>query len=95
MASNKSLRTLVTVFMDIVIVVAVIELLRVVIAFFGALSSASWGEVALRLTTPLVIPFGIEDITTPYGGVFEVDAVVTIIALLALEWVLSIVRKQV
>lgn len=94
-SKNKPLRGLFTVVMDVFVVAAVLVLGRLVVQFFGMLSSQAWGETVLRLTRVIVIPFGIESVKTPYGGVFDFDAVVTIVALLVVEWVLSIVRKQV
>lgn len=93
-SSSRPARMLVTVIMDILVVVAVIVALRLVVEFFGVLSSADWGQAVLRITQLIVIPFGIDPIVTPYAGVFSVDGVLTILVLLAAEWLLSIVRRQ-
>jgi hypothetical protein len=80
--------------MDILVVVAIAETLRLVVLFFGTLESAKWGEVVVALTNPLTLPLGFEDIKTPYGGVFEIDAAVTIVIVLVVEWVLSVIRSR-
>ena len=42
----------------------------------------------------LVIPFGVEAIKTPYGGIFDVDAAIMVALLILVEWVLSILRNR-
>jgi hypothetical protein len=80
--------------MDILVVVAIAETLRLVVLFFGTLESSNWGEVVVALTNPLTLPLGFEDIKTPYGGVFEIDAAITIVIVLVVEWVLSVIRSR-
>lgn len=85
-------RTLLTVLMDVFIVVALIALAALVIAFFGQLLAQPWGRQVYSLAGRVVIPFGIKAIATPYGGVFNVDAVVSIGLYMAIEWALGMVR---
>jgi hypothetical protein len=80
--------------MNILIVVAIALTVRLVVVFFGQLAAQGWGETVVALTNPVVIPFGVDAIKTPYGGVFEVNAALTIVALLAIEWILSGVRSR-
>lgn len=87
-------RTVVTVVMDLFVAVAVVLVVHLVVSFFGAASSASWGQSMLRLTRLLVIPAGIAPVPTPYGGQFDVNAAGTVLALLGLEWVLGLVRRN-
>lgn len=87
-------RIVVTLVMDVLFAVAVVVLAHVVITFFGALSSSAWGEGVLRLTRLLVLPLGIKDLATPYGGTFDVNAGITVFALLAVEWVLGLLRRN-
>lgn len=94
MADAKPVRTLLLVVMDILVAVAVVLVFRVVIEFFGALAVASWGKAVVSLTRPLVIPFGIHPITTPYGGVFDVNASITVVVLLAVEWAVGVARRS-
>ena len=49
---------------------------------------------AIALTRPLVIPFGVAAIKTPYGGGFEVNTALTIAVILLVEWVLSGIRAR-
>lgn len=97
--ANKSVRTFLTVLMDVLIVVAVALTVRMVIMFFGQLAAQSWGSAIVALTSIVTMPFGdwfsFEAlIKTPYGGVFDVDAALTVVTVLVLEWVLSVVRAR-
>ncbi len=94
MADVKPLRTILTIVMDILVVVAIAETVRLVVLFFGQLSSQRWGEVIVALTDPITISFGVEAIKTPYGGIFDVNAALTIVVVLALEFLLSRVRSR-
>lgn len=92
--SSRPARTFVTVVMDVLVVLAIALTIALVVAFFGQLAAQSWGHTVLALTKPLVIPFGVSPIKTPYGGVFSVNAALTIVVLLGLEWVLSGIRSR-
>ncbi len=87
-------RKILIVLMDVLIALAVAVTARLIVAFFGVLASQGWGELVLSVTKPLTIPFGIGAIKTPYGGVFEVNAALTIAAYLVAEWALSIARGR-
>jgi uncharacterized protein YggT (Ycf19 family) len=90
----RPIRSLITVVMNVLIIVAVLVTARIVILFFGALSSQAWAEAIVRVTDFLVIPFGVEAIKTPYGGVFDIDAALMVALLILVEWVLSIARNR-
>lgn len=94
MSSSTPVRTVLTVIMDVLVAVAIALTIRLVVQFFGALAAQGWGEAILALTDPLVLPLGVEAIKTPYGGVFDVDAALTVVLILVVEWVLSIVRSR-
>lgn len=94
MSNSKPVRTLLTIVMDVLVVVAIADTLRLVVLFFGQLAKAGWGEVVIAFTSPVVLPLGIEAIKTPYGGVFDVNAAATVVLLLVAEWVLSVVRSR-
>lgn len=89
------MRSAITIVMDVFVVVAVAQTLRLVVRFFGQLSSQQWGQTVVSVTNWFTMPFGVDAIRTPYGGVFDIDAALTIVALLAIEWVLSILRARV
>jgi phosphotransferase system glucose/maltose/N-acetylglucosamine-specific IIC component len=80
--------------MDVVIALAVAVTLRLGVRFFGQLAAQGWGKAIIAFTTPLVIPFGVHAIKTPYGGVFDVNAALTVCVFLLAEWVLSGIRNR-
>jgi len=90
----KPVRTVLTIVMDLFIVVAIALTIRMVVAFFGALASQEWGGILVTITDRMTLPLGIEGIKTPYGGVFDVEAAITIAALLVIEWLLSVARAR-
>ncbi len=93
MASSRPVRQILTVVMDLLVIVAVILVFRVVVGFFGALASEAWGKSVLAATRPIVLPLNLKAIATPYGGAFDVDASITVLALLVVEWALGIARR--
>lgn len=94
MTPNNTLRTVLTIIMDALVVIAMVEVFRMIVLFFGQLSSQAWAQALVTLSDPLTIPFGIEDISTQYAGVFDMNAAVSVVALLMAEWALSIVRPR-
>lgn len=80
--------------MDILVVLAIALTVRLVVVFFGQLAAQGWGHAVVAITDRMVIPFGVSAIKTPYGGVFDVQAALTIVVLLGAEWVLSGVRAR-
>lgn len=94
MSAAKPVRQLVTVVMNILILVAVVLVARVVVLFFGTLAAQGWAEALIAVTNYLVIPFGVADIKTPYGGVLDVDAALTVATLVVAEWALSVARNR-
>ncbi|MBI5232258.1 MAG: hypothetical protein HY876_08855 [Coriobacteriales bacterium] len=94
MEGSRTGRIVVLIIMDLIIVVAVLLTARVLVEFFGTLASQSWAEALVRLTDPIA-GFGIgADVKTPYGGVFDLAATTVILALLLIEWVLSLVKSR-
>lgn len=93
--AGKGIRTILLIVMDLLVVVAIAVTGRLVVDFFGQLSAQSWGETVLALTSRLVIPFGVDAIKTPYGGLFGVNEALTVVTLLLAEWALSAVRSRV
>ncbi len=94
MAQRKPVYTVLTVIMDVLVAVAIAVTIRLAVEFFGQLASQSWGEAIIALTGPLTIPFGVDSIKTPYGGIFDVNAAGTIVLILIIEWVLSVARSR-
>lgn len=92
--SSKPARTITTFIMNILIAIAIVLTARLVVEFFGQLAAQQWGKTLVALSSALVIPFGIEGIKTPYGGVFDVNAALTVLVVLGAEWLLSGVRSR-
>ena len=94
MSAAKPLRQMISIAMNVLILVAVMLAIRIVIEFWGTLAAQSWAQALLTITDYLVIPFGVESIKTPYGGVFDVDAALTVGTLLLAEWALAVGRNR-
>lgn len=92
--NGKPVRTFITIVMDLFVVVAIALTARLCVVFFGQLAAQGWGQIVIALTNPLVIPFGVAAIKTPYGGSFEVNTALTIVVVLLAEWVLSGIRAR-
>jgi len=92
--SSKPARTIISIFLNLLIVVAIVLTARLVVEFFGQLAAQQWGKALVALSQPLLIPFGLEGIKTPYGGVFDVNAAMMIVLVLAAEWLLSGIRSR-
>ncbi|PKQ38590.1 MAG: hypothetical protein CVT59_00395 [Actinobacteria bacterium HGW-Actinobacteria-1] len=92
--ASKPVRTLITIVMDLLVLVAVCATLGIVVRFFGALATTGVGESYLRFAGMLRISAGFEAIATPYGGSFDVNAAITVGVLLLIEWALSIARRR-
>ena len=92
--NSSPVRTLITIVMDLLVVVAIVLTARLCVVFFGQLMAQGWGKTIVALTSPLVVPFGVSAIKTPYGGVFQVNVALTIVVVLLAEWVLSGIRAR-
>ncbi len=94
MAANP-VRSFVTVLMNLLVLLAVLVTVTIIIQFFGALASQTWGRAIVTLLGGLsTLPLGIEAVKTPYGGVFDADAALTVVGLLLIEWALSALRTR-
>jgi len=85
-------RTILNIAANVVLLLAIALIARVVIAFFGVLAATDLGSVVVELTEYVTPPLGVTSPRTPYGGVFDSDAAITAVALLLIEWILSVVR---
>jgi hypothetical protein len=90
---RRMLRLLLTVVMDLLLVVAAVLLARILIAFFGHLSSATLARRFLDLTRPLAHSFGLGHIVTPYRGVFDFNEGAMLGVVLVAEWVAAFLRR--
>ena len=91
---SRPVRLLVTIIMDLLVVVAIALTARLCVVFFGQLMAQDWAKTIVALTNPLVIPFGVDAIKTPYGGFFQVNTALTIVVVLLAEWLLSAIRAR-
>ena len=83
------------VFMDILLVLAVLVFVRLVVSFFGVLAVSNAGAWYLTATRALVPPIaGAWSIRSPYGGVFSVDAGIVIVGLLVAEWLFAVASAR-
>lgn len=87
------LRLVLYVVMNVLLLIAGLIVVRIVVTFFARLGTAAWAIQTVDLTTPLVLPLGLGDISTPYGGVFDVNAGATLLLVLAAEWVTTVGRR--
>jgi hypothetical protein len=94
LSAKNPLRLLLTLVMDALVVIAIAATARLVVRFFGGLAEQGWAEAIIALTEYVTVPFGVEVIKTPYGGVFDVDAALTVVVLMLAEWVLSVARSR-
>jgi hypothetical protein len=94
LALNKTTRSLLTVVIDVLIVIAIALAIRVVILFTGQVSAQQWASAYRTLTHYLVLPLGLHQVKTPYHGVFDVNAAVTALVALLAEWGLTEVRDR-
>ncbi|MDF1541713.1 MAG: hypothetical protein P1P71_01170 [Anaerosomatales bacterium] len=94
MSGSSRSHTILTLFMNVLFFVAVLITGRVVIEFFGALAMTTAGGAIVSVTDIVIIPAGVAGVRTPYGGVFDVDAAITVGVVLVLEWALSVVRAR-
>lgn len=91
---GKTVRTVLTVAVDILIVIAIALVVRLLVLFFGQIAHQGWAQAYAALTAKLVLPLGLSNVKTPYGGTFDVNTAVTVILVLVAEWVLSAVRDR-
>lgn len=83
-----------TLAIDVLFVIALALLVRLFMSFFEPLMATSLYRPLIGLTNPLVLPLGIARIATPFKGFFEVNAAVTILAIMVVEYLLAVVRRN-
>lgn len=87
-------RMFLTLAIDVLFIIALALLVRIVMSFFEPLAATPFYKPLAATTRPLVLPLGIGGIKTPFKGVFEVNAAVTIVAILVVEYLLGTVRRN-
>ena len=91
---SRTVRTVLTIAVNVLIVWAILLAARLVALFTAQFAASGLGSAVVSFTNYLVIPFGFAAIRTPYGGVFSVNAAITIVILLVAEWFLSGLRDR-
>lgn len=91
---GQASRSLLTVLIDLAIVVAVALTIRLFVLFTGQIAAQQWAKAYAAMSHYLVLPLGAHAIRTPYHGVFDVDAAMTVLVALVVEWGLSAVRDR-
>jgi hypothetical protein len=93
MPTSRAARGLLLALMDMVLVVAVLLVVRIVVAFFGQLAGSPAGEAYLSATALLSPRLGVSPVPSPFGGAFDTGAAILCGGLLIIEWILSVARK--
>lgn len=91
---SRGVRTLITIVMDALILVALLLAARLVIVFFGQLASQQWAKAVVQLAGYVTLPLGLESYHNQYHGAFDVNACVSMLIVLLAEWLLSAVRNR-
>jgi hypothetical protein len=81
--------------MDALIVWAACIALAIVVRFFGVLSTGRVATAYLRFVRGITLPLDAPSVATPYGGIFDAAAALTVVVLLLVEWLLSLLRDRV
>lgn len=90
--AGKAVHSVLSIVVWVLILILVALSIRQVIRFSGQVASQDWAMAFRMLSDNFVIPFNQKAIRTPYGGWFDVDNALTIVAVLAAEWGMSRVR---
>jgi len=92
---GRVVRGVLGILVNILFAVAILLAVRLVVVFFGQLASQGWAEAVVSVTNYVTIPAGFGSIKTPYGGFFDVNAAISVVAVLGVETVLSAIRDRV
>lgn len=92
--ASKQFRSLLLVLMDAIFLVAIIDLARLVVMFFGELAGTAFGEKFIETAGYLVIRFGIHPTANDWGGVLDWDTAVMVAVLLLAEVIVGMVRRR-
>ena len=90
----RILRAILSVLVYALILVAVLLAVRQFLTFSGQIASQHWVQAFDSLTKHLIVGFGAPSIKTPYGGHFDANGALTVLAAIVAEWVLTIVRDR-
>lgn len=94
-AGSRALKNLIGVVIAVLVVGMVALLARLVFEFFGALHGQPFYAQLVSFTNLILLPIQVSGAKTPYAGVFDVRATLTIVVLLVGEYLLTGLRKRV
>ncbi len=81
--------------MDALVVIAAGLAFRVVVQYFGVLAGTTLGSAYLRVSAIFVLPLGLSDVRSLYGGSFDANAALTVIICLIAEFGLARWRDRI
>jgi hypothetical protein len=93
--SRKRTRAVLTFLMNALFAVALVLVARILVRYFGVLASLWVSEVFVAFSDVFVIPVGLPDVHTLWGGVFDLDAAFTVGVVLVAEWGLGVWRSRI
>ena len=91
---SRTLRAVLSVVIYALILAAVLLAIRQFLTFSSPIASQHWAQTFDSLTRHLIVGFGAPSIKTPYGGRFDVNGALTILAAIVAEWLLTVVRDR-
>jgi hypothetical protein len=92
--ARPTTRTVLTIVMDVLVLIALVLTAGIVATFFGAIKSTAVGGGLADILRAVTPGLGLPEWSTPHGGAFSGDSAVTVVALLGIEWVLSMLRRR-
>ncbi len=87
-------RSLVTLFINLFLIVAVLLTVSTIVRFFGVIEAHPIGSWIANLGVLFTPELGLPVMITPFGGVFDTDMVATILFIILCEWILSVGRNR-
>ncbi len=91
---RSTVRLVLTLIMNLLIVFGLLLLIRLFLVFFLPLHSVAIYKPLVSLTNPLVLPLQFSNIPTSFRGSFEVNTTISLLAILVVEYLMSVVRRN-
>lgn len=93
-AGAGAVRNVIGVVIAVIVVVMLAVLVRIVFEFFGPLQQGDLYRQLVVWTDRLLLPVTVAGFKTPYAGEFNVQATLSLVAYLFLEYVLTALRRR-
>jgi hypothetical protein len=94
-AARQTVKNLMGVLVFATVLVMLALLTRLVFEFFGELHRVALYKQVHSVTGHFLLPVHLPAFKTPYGGVFDSLAALSLVVVVGIEYVLSILRKNV